>query len=153
MELEIRQTGYATEIAQKLVAEALEDNRARYGSPDATSVDATDFDPPDGGFLVAYANGQPVGCGAWRSWGGADEVAEIKRLYVGAATRRTGLARRIMAALEEDARLNGRKRIILETGTAQPEAIALYEALGYERIEPYGYYKDEPGVRCFGKPL
>ena len=43
--------------------------------------------------------------------------------------------------------------MILETGTAQPEAIALYSSSGYERIPPFGYYKDEPLNRCFGKLL
>jgi hypothetical protein len=43
--------------------------------------------------------------------------------------------------------------MILETGLAQPEAIALYESSGYTRIPSFGYYKDEPLNRCFAKPL
>jgi len=116
-------------------------------------VNAIEFDPPDGGFFIAYADGEPVGCGAWRSWAGSEDVAEVKRVFVAGGRRGQGMARQIMAAIEEDARAQGRKRIILETGTGQPEAIALYEALGYERIEPFGYYKNEPGVRCFGRDL
>ena len=41
----------------------------------------------------------------------------------------------------------------VETGLAQPEAIALYESSGYTRIPSFGYYKDEPRNRCFAKPL
>ncbi len=42
---------------------------------------------------------------------------------------------------------------MLETGTAQPEAIALYESSGYTRIEGFGHYLWSPENRCFGKPL
>ena len=125
----------------------------RYGGPDDTPVAGVEFDPPDGGFLVAYVDGQPVGCGAWRSHARSAEVAEVKRVFVQASARKQGLARTIMAAIEDDARAHGRKRIILETGLGQPEAIALYQALGYERIPNFGYYKNEPGARCFAKSL
>lgn len=153
MAIQIKPTRYGSSVAQKLIAELMADLVIRYGAPDATPVVGVEFDPPDGGFFVAYLDGQPVGCGAWRSHGLSAEVAEVKRVYVHASARRTGLARHIMAVLEDDARTHGRKRIILETGTGQPEAIALYEALGYERIPNFGYYKDEPGARCFAKPL
>ena len=29
----------------------------------------------------------------------------------------------------------------------------MYEALGYERIEHFGFYRNEPGVRCYAKKL
>jgi GNAT superfamily N-acetyltransferase len=149
----IKPTRYGSATAQKLIAELMADLEERYGDVDRTPVDGFEFDPPDGGFLVAYLDGQPVGCGAWRSHARSADVAEVKRVFVQAQARKQGLARSIMAALEEHARAHGRKRIILETGTAQPEAIALYQALGYERITNFGYYKDEPGARCFAKTL
>jgi hypothetical protein len=43
--------------------------------------------------------------------------------------------------------------MIMETGTAQPEAIALYQAAGYEPVEPFGHYQDSPRNRCFGRRL
>jgi GNAT superfamily N-acetyltransferase len=151
--IQIKPTRYGSSVAQKLIAELMADLVTRYGEADGTPVAGVEFDPPDGGFLVAYLDGQPVGCGAWRSWGRSPDVAEVKRVFVRAPARKMGLARRIMAALEDDARAHGRKRVILETGTGQPEAISLYEALGYERIPNFGHYKDEPGARCFAKPL
>ena len=42
---------------------------------------------------------------------------------------------------------------MLETGLQQPEAIALYASAGYAPIAGFGYYKDSPLSRCFGKPL
>lgn len=43
--------------------------------------------------------------------------------------------------------------MILESGTKQPEALALYETTGWEPIAPYGDYRDEPGSRCYAKDL
>ena len=43
--------------------------------------------------------------------------------------------------------------MVLETGTMQPEAIALYTSSGYEPVPGFGYYKDAPLSRCFGKRL
>ncbi|WP_246002063.1 GNAT family N-acetyltransferase [Allorhizocola rhizosphaerae] len=153
MQIEIRPTRYGSATAQKLIAHLMEDLKERYGEADGTPVQPAEFDPPDGGFFVVHVDGKPVGCGAWRSWGGSEQVAEVKRVFVAPDGRRLGLARRIMETIEADARKHGRNRIILETGTGQPEAIAMYEALGYERIEPFGHYKNEPGVRCFGKNI
>jgi ribosomal protein S18 acetylase RimI-like enzyme len=62
-----------------------------------------------------------------------------------------GLA--LLRALEESARRAGRKRIVLETGHRQPEAVALYTKAGYARIEDFGFYKDSPNVRSFGREL
>jgi GNAT superfamily N-acetyltransferase len=151
--VQIKATRYGAPVAQRLIADLMADLKARYGDGDGTPISAIEFDPPDGGFFVAYVDGEPAGCGAWRSHNDTDDVAEVKRVYVAAGARGKGVARRIMAAVEEDARAHGRKRIVLETGTGQPEAIALYERLGYQRIADFGHYRHEPGVRSFGKDL
>jgi hypothetical protein len=59
----------------------------------------------------------------------------------------------MLAHLEATARTAGADVMILETGTAQPEAMALYEASGYRAIEPFGYYRDAPLNRCYGRVL
>ena len=74
-------------------------------------------------------------------------------MYVAPAARARGVARRILAHLEQTAAETGFGAMILETGTAQPEAMALYESSGYTRIPSFGYYKDAPLNRCYGKPL
>jgi hypothetical protein len=51
------------------------------------------------------------------------------------------------------ARDSGRKRVILETGDKEPEAIALYESAGYQRIEDFGFYKGHAGVRSYARAL
>ena len=154
-ELEIRPVGYATEPARTLVEAALADLAVRYDHPtgDDTPVDPAEFDAPGGAFLVAWLDGRPVGCGGWRSLHGGGEVAEIKRMYVAPEARGRGVALALLRALEDSARQAGRKRMVLETGYRQPEAIALYGRAGYARIEDFGYYKGTEGVRSFGRDL
>jgi len=93
-------------------------------------------------FYVARLDGAAVGCGAIlrRSQG----EAEIKRMFVAPAARGRGLGRRILAVLETEARRSGIGRLRLETGTRQPEAVALYRAMGYRDVPPFPGYKDDP---------
>ena len=51
--------------------------------------------------------------------------------------------------LQARARALGDRRIILETGTAQPEAVALYTEEGTRRIPGFGIHRDSPMSRCF----
>jgi GNAT superfamily N-acetyltransferase len=152
-ELDIRPVRYGSPVAQRLIAAIFEDQRQRYGGADESQVEAIEFDPPDGGFLVAYADGVPVGCVGWRSHDGGEEIAELKRLYSVPEARHRGVAVELMAAIEENAREHGRKRMILETGDRQPEAVALYIKLGYTPIEHFGHYKDSGGVVSLGRDL
>lgn len=153
-EIEIRVRRFDAPESQALIRAALADLGARYGgSGDETPVDAAEFEPPAGTFLVAYLDGEPVGCGGWRSHGDDGETAELKRMYTAPAARGRGVARAVLAAVEHSARDQGRKRIILECGDKQPEAIAMYTSAGYERIPNFGFYQDAPGCLSYGRPL
>ncbi|HEX6501276.1 MAG TPA: GNAT family N-acetyltransferase [Micromonosporaceae bacterium] len=153
-QMEIRETRYGSPVARALVAAAMAELGARYGGEgDETPVVPSEFDPPDGGFYVAYLDGAPVGCCGWRSFERSEDVAELKRMYVDPSARGNGVGRALLRAVEEAARAHGRKRMILECGDRQPEAISLYESEGYERIEDFGHYKGAEGVRSFGRTL
>ena len=152
-QLEIRRTGYLEPVARALVDAAMADLAVRYGSGDDTPVDAAEFAPPNGDFVVAFLDGVPVGCGGWRPYHSDPSTAEIKRMFTRAEARRRGVGRAVLRAVEESARAVGRVRMALETGKLQPEAIAMYEAAGYQRIPNFGYYRDEPGAMCYGRQL
>jgi GNAT superfamily N-acetyltransferase len=153
-DLEIKPTRYGAAVSRALVAAAMADLGQRYGgNGDDTPVTEIEFDPPDGAFLIAYRDGVPAGCAGWRSHGETDEVAELKRMYVEPAFRGTGVARALLAAVEDSARESGRSRLILECGSKQPEAIALYESSGYTPIEHFGFYRHAPDVRSYGRDL
>jgi GNAT superfamily N-acetyltransferase len=151
-EIEIRPARFADPAVQALVKEVLADLGERYGSSsgDDTPVALTDFDPPAGAFFTAAAGEHLVGCAGWRVHG---SDAELKRMYTAPAARGRGLARRMLGVIEDSARSAGLKRVILETGNKQPEAVGLYESAGYERIEDFGYYKDYPDVLSYAKVL
>lgn len=101
--------------------------------------------------VVARLDGAPVGCGALRQ---VDErTAEVKRMYVVPGARRRGISRRVLGELERLAAEFRYERIILETGTFQPEALALYASAGYQRIAAYGRYIGNPEAHCFEKLL
>ncbi|MER6088357.1 GNAT family N-acetyltransferase [Streptomyces bluensis] len=126
---------------------------------DATPLDRADFEPPRGLYLIAYdESGTPVATGGWRARdengeGNLDGDAELKRMYVVEEARGKGLARRILAALEDDARAAGRIRMVLETGAKQPEAVGLYTSSGYEPCAKFGYYRFHELSMCFAKEL
>jgi GNAT superfamily N-acetyltransferase len=148
---EIRDEAYDSPAAARLIEEVQAEYVQRYGGPDDSPVDPTEFAPPDGMFLVGYLDGEPVATGGLRRRG-VGEV-EIKRMYVAPVARRNGLSRIMLAALEDRARATGATRIVLETGMKQPEAISLYESAGYERIDGYGHYRCAPQAISFAKNL
>ncbi|MFR0357789.1 GNAT family N-acetyltransferase [Streptomyces sediminimaris] len=88
-----------------------------------------------GAFFVAYEEGRPVGCGALRRL--EPGVGEIRHVWVHPAARRLGLARRILAALEDAAASRGLTVVRLDTHRALTEAQAMYRASGYTEIPPY----------------
>ncbi|MFI8189802.1 GNAT family N-acetyltransferase [Streptomyces sp. NPDC085946] len=156
----IRQVPFDHPDAVKLNDEVQAEYHVRYGDGgDATPLDPSDFKPPNGLYLLAYdVNGVPVASGGWRAQdandeGNLDGDAELKRMFVVESMRGRGLARRILAALEEDARAAGRVRMVLETGTKQPEAVALYTSSGYEPCAKFGYYRFHESSRCYAKAL
>ncbi|WP_062290811.1 GNAT family N-acetyltransferase [Demequina phytophila] len=139
--------------AHALWAEQQADLARRYDSPDL--VLETRF-PTLVASLVGYAeDGEPVASAVMR-WSpyptGAGSI-ELKRLFVRPGHRGNGHSKVMMGAAEAIARRAGATRIVLETGTEQPEALALYDRLGYTRIPGYGEYKDEPDSICYGLDL
>lgn len=113
--------------------------------------DPDDLASPPAVFVIARLDGKAIGCGAVRPLDGS--VGEVKRVFVKPEFRRIGIARGIMAMLEDQGLRNGFTRLRLETGTEQPEAVALYESLGYRRIPRFGEYASDPYSICFEKDL
>lgn len=144
--------------AVKLDALVQQEYVRRYGDPDVTPLKPAMFEPPNGIYLMAYEGDEPLATGGWRTQerngeGYEDGDAEIKRMFVIDKARGRGLARRILAALEDSARAAGRSRMVLETGIEQPEAIALYRSSGYVPVPKFGHYRFTNESRCFAKSL
>jgi putative acetyltransferase len=154
VQLVITRESVTSEVARGLIAARHEELSALYAdSREADFVDlpTRDLVPGAGAFLVAWLDGEPVGCGALRRLG--DDQGEVKRMYVAPEARRRGIGRAMLQALEAEARKLGIAALILETGERQPEAIALYRSAGFERCPCWGDYLDSPLAVCLAKPL
>lgn len=113
---------------------------------------AADYAPPLGAFLVARVDGRPVGCGAVKP-GPAEGSGEVKRMYVAPRWRGRRIAEQVLAELVGAARELGYRRLVLETGTGQPEALRLYERAGWTPVPGFGHYRESPLSRCYGIEL
>ncbi|MBB6237321.1 GNAT superfamily N-acetyltransferase [Pedobacter sp. AK013] len=101
--------------------------------------------------IVAYHNGNPVGCGAIKPFSATE--AEVKRMFVHPDNRKQGIAAKVLNALESWAAELGFTACVLETGKKQPEAFALYKKVGYNIIPNYGQYIGVDNSVCMSKLL
>jgi putative acetyltransferase len=147
--LEIAPEALAGAVATALIADLNAELSALYPEPGAThfNLDPGEVAPGAGAFLVARLRGRPVGCGALRRLREATlvrevgpRVGELKRMYVAPEARGLGIGRALLVRLEGEARALGLERLVLETGTRQLEALALYRRAGFTDIPPYGEY-------------
>jgi GNAT superfamily N-acetyltransferase len=159
-QLKIRHVGYRHPDAGRLIAQVQAEYVVRYGGPDEAHIAADQFDPPDGRFAVGYCDGEPVAMGGWRRLpaddpvtGWASPAAEVKRMFVAQRMRGAGFARAMLAYLERSAAEHGIRWLLLETGSKQPEALALYQSAGYADVPPFGHYAGRELARHLGKEL
>ena len=113
-------------------------------------LDADALSAPDIRFVLATHEGHPVGCVALAL---RDGYGEVKSMYIDPAARGTGLAARLMAALEEIARAESLPLICLETGDTLLAAQKVYERAGFTYRGPFGDYPDDPLSRFMEKRL
>ena len=117
--------------------------------PQMPRAGAAELSPPHGTLLVGVRDGAPICVGGIKR---LDERAcEIKRMFVAPEARGQGVARQLLAALEEAGRELGYAVVRLDTGPDQPHARALYESAGYVEIQNFN---DNPVATYFAeKPL
>ncbi len=139
--------------AVRLIAALDAEISERYPEENANffSLNEDEVAPGHGAFVLAYVDGVALGCGAVRALGDGD--AEIKRMYVAPGNRGLGVGGRLLDALTVVARELGVRRLVLETGERQPEAVALYRRAGFEAIPCFGGYADAPLSLCMAKQL
>jgi GNAT superfamily N-acetyltransferase len=132
----LRPEPYASEGPRWVVAQAEAELVARYGGLDdgELGLTAAMFDPPAGVFLIARteSRAQPIGGAGLRSV--APGTGAVRRLWVDSAWRGRGIGREVMTGIEDAASDLDLSVLRIETGDRQPEAVALYESLGWERV-------------------
>jgi GNAT superfamily N-acetyltransferase len=101
--------------------------------------------------VVAYLNGKPVGCGAFKKFD--KDSVEIKRMFTDTTARGKGVATKILSELEIWASELNYNACILETGIRQTEAVQFYKKNNYAIIPNYGQYINVSNSFCFKKML
>jgi len=101
--------------------------------------------------IIAYDNDIPIGCAGFKKYN--NECAEVKRVFIKQAYRGKGISIKLMEMLENTAKEQGYRCLILESGEPLVAAMALYRKIGYKVIPNYGQYKDMPDSICMKKEL
>lgn len=109
--------------------------------------------PDDAYVVVIYIDNLAVGCGCLRNFTYDESKIELKRMYVRDEYRGKRVGQFIVEELERWATELNKKTILLETGVTQPEAIYLYERMGYYWIDNYGEYVGNHESICMKKNL
>ena len=149
--LRIEEVTWDHPASVSLRAEQRAEIALRYGTPDSEpgpepgAHDITAF------FVAFSEGGEPLACGGVRAFD--DQHAEVKRMYARPEARGTGAATSILRRLEEYGTDRGWRRLVLETGTQQPDAVRFYSREGYSSIPNFGYYAGLPESLCFAKEL
>lgn len=142
-QVDIRAVDAASDDALHCLAAYVRELNARadrsFDPTQGSTANPDELTPPAGLFVVAYRDGAPVGCGGVKHLAGG--CSDIKRMWVSPDARGLGLGRRLLAALEDEARAAGADVARLETNAALVEAIALYRSAGYVEVPPFN---DEP---------
>ena len=150
-DLEFRHVPVDTGDAAVLVSAMVAEMRVLYDgldldAPDMPKAGPAELGPPSGTFLVGYRDGTAVCGGGIKAL--PDGACEIKRMYVVPRARRAGVARALLATLEDAARDLGYRIARLDTGSRQPHAQAFYESVGYRRV---GNFNDNPAAAFHGE--
>jgi putative acetyltransferase len=95
-------------------------------------------------------DGVPAACGGVKL---DDGYGEVKRMYVEPDQRGKGVGRAVLARLEAAARQLGARRLVLETGSHSPDALALYRRAGFTHVDCWGEYATSPTSVCMEKRL
>ncbi len=102
------------------------------------------FNLPNAFFVGGFVAEQLLAVGAFKIMEDDGLYGEIKRVFVHPTARGHGLSKAIMATLENELRARGVVLARLETGISQPEALGLYQSLGYALRPPFGHYQHDP---------
>lgn len=124
--------------------------------PDMIPPPGPELEPANrGAYLVAYANRRPAASGGYRTYpdDATGETAEIVRVYVNPGARGSGVGRALINELEEAARDDEYRRVVMHLSDNQPAAKALYEILGYRPVPGVSPDVGPGGRLTFAKDL
>ncbi|MEH2322710.1 MAG: GNAT family N-acetyltransferase [Nostoc sp.] len=142
---------YESPVSNILINRMYQELTSLYGDTADGKFPPLDFSQPKSVFVIVWIQSQPIACGAVVPL--AEEIGEIKRMFVESAWRGRGVAKIVLADLERRAQIFGYCSLRVETGIYQQPAIRLYESAGYQSIAAYGRYVRNPVSVCFEKQI
>jgi len=157
-ELVMRRHEFTDPVVAPLIAQLDAELRAAtpQGGTNFLSLPPEHVDGQNGAFFVAWVDGQPLACGAWRR---IDEVAgrphtgEVKRMWASPAARGMRLGAAVLATLQTSAVEAGITELRLETGEYLTAAVSLYRRFGFEACDSWGEYVGALHSYTMSKPL
>ncbi|GAC1305358.1 MAG: GNAT family N-acetyltransferase [Vulcanimicrobiaceae bacterium] len=138
-DVSIERVPAATDDVRALVAELDRTLAAAYDAEQRHGLSIDELFRPNVRFFIARSPSAALGCAGIALLG---TYAEVKRMYVREEARGRGVARRLLAMLEREARACDRTEVRLETGSRQLAAIRFYEAAGYAPRAAFGAYAE-----------
>ncbi|MBU3825581.1 MAG: GNAT family N-acetyltransferase [Candidatus Oceanisphaera merdipullorum] len=87
--------------------------------------------PDTGYFLLVAEDGKLMGGAGFAPVPGHEGVCELQKMYLLASARGQGLGRQLAEKIFAEARLRGYQHCYLETTPLLPEALHLYQKLGF----------------------
>ncbi|GAA4312073.1 hypothetical protein GCM10023149_07300 [Mucilaginibacter gynuensis] len=150
MAVTLKRTNSADADFQMLIKELDLDLRERNGEM-MDIYDQHNKIAPIDTVVIAYLDNEPAGCGCFKIFD--DSTIEVKRMFVRKNARGKRISSLVLAELENWAKELGYSIAVLETGSIQFEAQALYQKAGYDRIAAYGPYIGLPDSLCYKKVL
>ncbi|TDF99874.1 N-acetyltransferase [Paenibacillus piri] len=151
MDVEIKKVQPNDPDLLRLIAKLDEELLERYPAEEVHGVDVTDPRVREIVFIIAYAGRDAAGCGAIRPLD--SKSTELKRFFVDRDYRKQGIAGRMLAFLEGQAKEQCFETIKLEAGPGQPEALRFYEKHGYREIDKFGEYAACELSICYEKRI
>jgi GNAT superfamily N-acetyltransferase len=98
-----------------------------------------------GRIFFAVQEGRPIGCCALKAMSPGEY--ELAKMAVTASAQGTGVGRKLLQAVIEEARNSGATRLYLETNRMLAPAIRLYESCGFRHLPPERFIPS-PYARC-----
>jgi GNAT superfamily N-acetyltransferase len=136
-DLAIERVTAPTDEVRALIGELDRELGANYPPEQQHGLTVDDIFTPSVRFFIARLDGAAVGCGGIATFA---DFAELKRMYVRPAVRRSGVADALVARLIDEAAAAGLQTVRLETGVSQHAALRFYARHGFGRcaaFEPY----------------
>ncbi len=154
-EITIERECQLAEDTAEMVIEVDNYTRSLYSPENIYGFKPNQLEHPKIHFMVVRKDGQPIACAGIKIYDEDenDQYTEVKRMYVRQGYRGKGLAKHLLKVLEELSLSLGFPVVRLETGIHQPDAISLYQKVGYKSRGVFGDYRESTENVFFEKIL